>query len=136
MWDPKKLLEKKAQVVLVEAPRSIQDRPRVSFPARDLRPSYAARRAALTALGFASYRNYCASDLWASIKARVRARSGGDCERGCGKRARLVHHYSYDIETLRGDDIDLVAHVCGSCHISVHAGPRRDKKTVRIWHGN
>jgi len=72
---------------------------------------YRERDYSLIALGYSSYKQYLASALWKSIRARV----SGDCLR-CGAKRRCVHHASYDLDTMRGERIDTLVPACTKCH--------------------
>lgn len=130
MWDPKRMFDRTIKEAR-EAPRTEESRPRIAHPERVLRPNFAQRRAALAILGFKTYEQYRTSDVWKRIRSAVRARSGGVCELCLARRSRMVHHYAYDIETMRGDDIRLVVDTCGRCHIIAHTWPKREQLTVR-----
>ena len=76
---------------------------------------YAERNRLLRAMGFADYRAYLASPLWASIRQRVLCRDRSRC-RVCRHRAFQVHHLDYSDSTLRGKAIDRLATICNLCH--------------------
>jgi 5-methylcytosine-specific restriction endonuclease McrA len=76
---------------------------------------YRRRAANLRRLGFASYAEYLASDLWAGIRRRVLDRDGFKCKR-CGGRATQVHHKKYVTKALTGDTLGLLVSLCGPCH--------------------
>lgn len=57
---------------------------------------------------------YYASREWALIKAKVRERSGGMCERCYLKPADQVHHQTY--ERLYAEQLTDLLHVCDGCH--------------------
>ena len=69
--------------------------------------------------GKEKYHLYLASRDWAILKERVRARSGGHCER-CFNEAENVHHRTP--ESLYRERIEDLIHVCASCRESL-AGP-------------
>ena len=75
---------------------------------------YVRRKANLSLLGYASYRQYLRSPLWKSIRA-VKLKRDPRCY-GCGKAARQVHHSTYAIEVLRGGDSRGLWSVCRRCH--------------------
>lgn len=74
-------------------------------------------------LGFRSYQEYLHSDLWRSIRKRVRERDGNLC-RACGSHAECVHHSRYDLETMRGTDLSGLHCLCGRCHDESHRTPQ------------
>lgn len=70
----------------------------------------------------AVYRAYLRSPAWRKLRDRVRARSGGVCER-CGRRPMVhVHHITYK-RIFKEWLADLLA-VCRPCHRELH-GRRR-----------
>ena len=77
----------------------------------------------LVALGFSSYPDYLDSRLWLSIRARVLARDLGRCI-CCDRPAVSVHHITYNLSVLRGEQDDQLVSVCLGCH-----------KTIEFWHG-
>ena len=60
------------------------------------------------------YRAYLASRDWALKKLAVRERSGGHCERKCGRKATQVHHQTYI--NIYNEGLEDLLHVCGPCH--------------------
>lgn len=113
--------------------------------------AYAIRDAILLELGFASYRAYLQSELWASIRERVLNRDGMRCQ-CCGKKASQVHHHRYTREVLLGEAIDDLRSICGGCHRSSEIGEygkvplkeanKRQKRRLKrvakdqVWHTN
>jgi hypothetical protein len=82
---------------------------------------YAARNAALKALGFASYAEYLQSEQWIAIRSAVLCRDRV-CF-GCGKSASQVHHLWYSPRALEGKDLRALVAICGGCHEVVeHSG--------------
>lgn len=80
------------------------------------------RADSLRRLGFVSYKQYLASDLWKSIRQRVLDRDGGKCVR-CQKPAKTVHHPHYSYDVMRGERIEALTSACGGCHESCgHSG--------------
>jgi len=77
-----------------------------------------------------SYAVYLQGDLWHAIRARVLRRDRGLCA-ACGGHATLVHHRSYEMLVLQGeDDAPLIA-LCHPCHRAIHITPRGRKRTPR-----
>lgn len=85
--------------------------------------TYEARDRTLLAMGFSSYREYLASDLWAGIREQVRARCHYRC-RMCKGRATQVHHLSYTRPVLEGKDPQQLIALCGRCHKKVEFDPK------------
>lgn len=67
-------------------------------------------------MGFASYSDYLASDLWKRIRAKVFARKSKICTGRCGRKASQIHHGRYGKDELTGKDITHLYPVCGDCH--------------------
>lgn len=92
--------------------------------------AYRERDAALRTLGFESYTQYLESDLWKSIRRRVIERDKGRC-RLCNGQAVQVHHRSYRIETLRGQDLQPLAAICCGCHMHIERKLDGSKRSCR-----
>lgn len=91
--------------------------------------TYAGRNETLREMGFATYKLYLASELWASIKARAYARHGRECII-CLKRSTELHHFSYSRTVLMGDDLAKIVPICGGCHIKIEFKKNGDKRTL------
>lgn len=76
---------------------------------------YKQRDEVLKSIGFSSYKEYLASSLWKSIRARV-LREFSTCQ--CGKPATQVHHRSYKKRYLLGKGKLRLAMkpICYDCH--------------------
>lgn len=89
--------------------------------------AYGVREQALRAMGFSSYKEYLASDLWKGIRSRRLSISDGcSC---CDNKADVVHHDTYHEKLLRGDQLaverDLYP-LCHGCHLKVEfSGDRK-----------
>ena len=77
----------------------------------------------LRRLGFETYNEYLASDLWHTIREFVRAHKGSKCVK-CGRLADTIHHARYDMETLRGRTLEWLWPVCKQCHKWSENSPR------------
>lgn len=75
---------------------------------------YAERNRSLETLGFRSYEAYLESGLWKRIRDR-KLSSAPACGR-CGKKARQLHHGSYDLATMSGESLDALIPACDKCH--------------------
>jgi hypothetical protein len=65
------------------------------------------------------------TDFSSAVKAEVRKRSGGRCEReGCARRATHFHHRLMRSHGGRGTT-ENCAHLCLDCHTWVHANPAK-----------
>lgn len=107
---------------------------RIAKQQRRRRPDPEMRQEALLKLGFSTYSDYLASDLWKAIRARVLDRAGHLC-RLCGKnRATQVHHTSYMLPVMRGDFrlLRLLVASCGDCHRAVEFAGERKRKPQEV----
>lgn len=64
-----------------------------------------------------NYGRYLASREWAVLKAQVRRRSGGNCERCRLSPAKETHHLTY--ERLGRERLEDLQDVCRGCHAFV-----------------
>lgn len=99
---------------------------------------YAERRDALTELGFSSYNAYLRSGLWARIRAAVLA-AYPLCPACRRARPRQVHHMSYALGVMRGNDRSKLVPLCRKCHRRVEFNgrlkrsfPRAQAKCLRL----
>jgi len=76
---------------------------------------YESRDHVLQVLGFESYEQYLLSPLWRRIRKKAMEGNGGTCI-ACGKRAAAVHHTSYDLPTMTGENLNGLVLVCDTCH--------------------
>lgn len=85
----------------------------------------------LRSLGFETYRQYLASELWAQIRAEVIGAVDGKCFR-CGGRAVQVHHTTYSLAALSGKDKSTLRALCRGCHhfIEFHPDGRKARQSV------
>jgi len=75
--------------------------------------AYSSRNKALQELGFPDYDTYLKSELWSRIRAKVLRKS--ECY-GCGGKPTQVHHQSYSLKVLRGENLKRLVAVCENCH--------------------
>jgi hypothetical protein len=82
--------------------------------------TYQIRDKALAAMGFQSYTEYLASDLWQTIRAkRLALGDGCSC---CDNPAAVVHHDKYYEGLLRGEEAAIARDLyplCHGCHLQV-----------------
>jgi uncharacterized CHY-type Zn-finger protein len=90
--------------------------------------TYRSRNAYLREIGFASYAEYLASDLWKSIRELVFKVKGRQCFL-CGKAANQLHHNRYRPCDLLGKKLRHIHPICGECHKSIEFRDG-DKSTV------
>ena len=80
---------------------------------------YRERSDSLISLGFIDYKSYLKSDLWKSIRLSVLKDNNYKCKY-CKEKAFLVHHSSYDLQTMAGNNKAYLYAVCNKCHASGH----------------
>lgn len=90
---------------------------------------YKERNLILRGIGFASYADYLASDLWKGIRRRVLALHG-KCSR-CRKKASRVHHTAYDYDTMAGINLTKLRAVCNHCHEQAEFKENGQKSTLQ-----
>ena len=102
-------------------------------PARANRPgtsnTYAGRNSTLLEMGFPSYNDYLASDLWTGIRNTVWQGKGRQCYL-CAGVANVLHHISYGRETLKGEDVHNIVPICNSCHYLVEYNYKGHKRPL------
>ena len=76
---------------------------------------YGSRNANLRRMGFGSYAEYLASDLWREIRRKVFAAKGRACSL-CNAPASQLHHNRYHTNDLKGKRLTFISPVCRSCH--------------------
>lgn len=79
-------------------------------------------------LGYASYAEYLKSPLWSRIRREVLWRDGSEC-RICRAGTRIVHHQSYDVDTLLGKRNDRLVALCDNCHHKAHFDKKGNKRS-------
>jgi len=88
-------------------------------------------------LGFKDYEEYRRSSLWKTIRRRVKKRDNNLCVRCEGtydKPADLVvHHRTYTLEVMRGENDDQLASVCVGCHNIIHFDDNGNRRPMRDW---
>jgi 5-methylcytosine-specific restriction endonuclease McrA len=89
--------------------------------------NYTSRNNNLSFLGFSSYRDYLASELWDSIRFRVFMEKGTACT-VCKMPASQVHHNRYSIDDLDGSTIEELHPICGNCHGDIEFRSKDRKK--------
>lgn len=99
---------------------------------RELRDggNYQSRYHYLTELGFGSYQQYLASDLWKKIRARVYRVKGKDCYL-CGSPATELHHNRYHRNDLLGKRLKYIHPLCRTCHEEIEFKADGRKSNLR-----
>lgn len=93
-------------------------------------PTYTQRNKLLLELGFLSYAQYLASEIWAEIRNDVLYRDNHCCKL-CNNRTVIVHHIDYNESTLLGLTGDGLVSICHECHKKVEF-TKQDKKRPLI----
>ena len=88
---------------------------------------YQVRANSLKELGFRTYSDYLSSDIWRTIRERIFSRDKGKCK-VCSRKCHSVHHVTYNVVVMRGDDDTQLISVCRGCH--KHVEFDGDKKLV------
>jgi hypothetical protein len=83
-------------------------------------------------LGFEDYRAYLESPLWRRIKRRIFKRDNRVCIR-CQGKANRVHHRSYTLEVMQGNDDEQLASICDGCHTVIHRHTTGAKRLKSEW---
>lgn len=93
---------------------------------------YASRNKWLKTIGFDTYADYLASNLWKKIKADVYRRKGKKCFL-CGEPASEIHHNRYHLNDLRGKKLKFLNPICRVCHdaIEFHDGRKATLKQAK-----
>lgn len=92
------------------------------------RQFYGERLRALHILGFNTYYDYLASQLWRDVRACLLRESNNECEL-CGAEATQVHHQRYTLDDMVGNRLDNLVTVCADCHRAVEYDARGVKRT-------
>lgn len=98
-------------------------------PKKKIHKAYAERNEKLPYMGYATYREYLASDEWKSIRERRLARRPRCLV--CESAAVVVHHMSYDERTMLGLDGTYLVCLCHRCHERIEIDGVGGKRTLR-----
>lgn len=98
-----------------------------------MRSTYKDRDTILQEMGFKSYQEYLASDLWNIIKSVILKRDKGQC-RLCSAKTRTVHHISHSLNTFLGKSCGMLVAICPSCRASCEVGKEGRKLSTREVH--
>jgi len=74
------------------------------------------------------YNAYLSSPTWEAIRQTKLEAAGYQCETGCGRRAREVHHRDYRPRVLSGEDLTPLVALCTECHQVVEQDDRGRKR--------
>lgn len=75
---------------------------------------YGKRNQLLESIGYDTYAEYLASELWSTIRTR-RLEQTPNCE-VCGVDAQCVHHLRYTIDVMMGHNLKPLVPLCHNCH--------------------
>lgn len=92
--------------------------------------SYLTRWLVIRTMGFKTYEEYLASDLWKRIRTKVLA-AGKRC-RKCHRRAVAVHHLSYRRNVMKGKDPTQLVPICKDCHTTLEFDGDRKRSVVEM----
>lgn len=110
-----------------------QKRARRQDSKREAKSSYRKRGESLASMGFKSYDSYLQSATWRRIR-REKLQADPACE-CCPAEAECVHHTSYSLAVLQGDDVAHLVSLCIKCHhdleFNAHDRKRRFPDVVR-----
>lgn len=91
-------------------------------------PCYEARKVQLIKLGYKNYAEYLESELWQSIKKSL-LRRHKLCVI-CGNSSVVLHHLSYDADTLLGVTSHCLVSLCNPCHAKIEFDNGK-KRTIK-----
>lgn len=91
--------------------------------------TYLKRNQLLLEIGYASYSDYLAGPLWASIRAKVMADAKHLCCL-CQNKADAAHHIGYGRNTMLGLKLSSIVAVCHSCHTKIEFNELGIKRTL------
>jgi hypothetical protein len=83
-------------------------------------------------LGFSNWDGYWSSLDWKRIRRKILKHANKICLK-CGGRANQVHHRSYAIEVLKGNNDEQLAPICAGCHNVVHGDEFGNKYSMDEW---
>lgn len=91
--------------------------------------SYFQRNSILKHLGFDTYTDYLASDMWKQVKAEAYSTYGNKCFLCLGK-AWVVHHHKYTLKNLNGRSVKSLFPLCHACHEHIEIKPDGTKRML------
>lgn len=91
--------------------------------------TYQDRSVSLQSLGFDNYWTYLRSGLWKRIRTAGWCRHGKRC-RLCPAKATVLHHNSYQLDVLSGDNLDELHPLCEDCHKGLEFDATGAKRTL------
>ncbi len=89
---------------------------------------YALRDVNLLTMGYTDYGSYLKGELWSGIRKRAYATNGDRCKI-CKKAAEVIHHQSYELAVLKGEDLAPLKPLCHICHDLVEIDGDGKKRT-------
>lgn len=91
---------------------------------------YGVRNRVLESMGFATYADYLASNVWKQLRARKLSETP-NCEL-CHQKAYFIHHASYGRKVLKGERTDGLVSICEPCHKFLEFDNQGGKETVSV----
>ena len=113
--------------VLIRASRKRAEQWRTDNPDRNA-TSYKDRSRILRSIGYATYKEYLKTPLWATIRACVFRNKGNRCCI-CQERADVIHHSHYSKAIFAGSSYRYLYPICRECHTCVEY---KDGKKLRL----
>jgi hypothetical protein len=83
-------------------------------------------------IGFPNYELYWSSPFWKKIRRKVLKRDQRVCL-VCEGKANQVHHRSYTLAVLNGDDDSQLVTVCAGCHAVIHRDDSGRERPIEKW---
>ena len=90
--------------------------------------AYGARNQNLIDIGYKTYADYLASDLWLVIKKRFLG--SRKCLLCSTRKASVLHHISYSCDVLRNGSDKFLTPLCHKCHGHIETLGGRGKATL------
>lgn len=107
------------------------DTPTFSFPTNhDWSKPYVDRNLTLSEMGFASYADYLASDLWQQIRRQVLMKYPL-CYICSQNTATVVHHMTYHKTVLDATRLSGLISLCRDCNHRIEFGAKGHKRSLK-----
>lgn len=69
-------------------------------------------------IGCKGYQHYLSTGLWKGIRDKVHKLYNDQCV-CCRDNADVTHHIDYDLDTLKGRNLDRIVPLCTRCHVEI-----------------
>lgn len=83
-------------------------------------------------LEYADYEAYWVSRFWKRIRLRILKRDCRLCLK-CGGRAGQVHHRTYTVDVMKGENDSQLVSVCDGCHAVIHRDDFNNERLPDEW---